>query len=49
VTVKFKGTPDFENLLKIRQLFESQTEWYDGKQLTNNKNELTVVGKVHQS
>ena len=49
VTIKFKGTPDFENLLKIRQLFESQTEWYDGKQLTNNKNELTVVGKVRQS
>ena len=49
VTVKFKGTPDFENLLKIRHLFDAKTEWYDGKQLTNNKNELTVVGKVRAS
>jgi 23S rRNA (cytidine2498-2'-O)-methyltransferase len=46
VTVKFKGTPDFENLLKIRQLLRTTTRWYDGKQLTNNKNELTVVGEI---
>jgi 23S rRNA (cytidine2498-2'-O)-methyltransferase len=46
VTVKFKGTPDFENLLKIRELLRATTRWYDGKQLTNNKNELTVVGEI---
>lgn len=44
VTVKFKGTPDFDNLVKIRQLLATHTSWFDGKQLTNNKNELTVVG-----
>lgn len=46
VTVKFKGTPDFENLVKIRHLLAAHTSWFDGKQLTNNKNELTVVGVV---
>jgi 23S rRNA C2498 (ribose-2'-O)-methylase RlmM len=46
VTVKFKGEPDFENLLKIRQLLSDKTRWYDGKQLTNNKNELTFVGEI---
>lgn len=46
VTVKFKGTPDFDNLVKIRQLLAAHTSWFDGKQLTNNKNELTVVGNL---
>ncbi len=46
VTVKFKGTPDFDNLTKIRALLREKTRWYDGKQLTNNKNELTVVGEI---
>jgi 23S rRNA C2498 (ribose-2'-O)-methylase RlmM len=46
VTVKFKGEPDFENLIKIRQLLSDKTRWYDGKQLTNNKNELTFVGEI---
>jgi hypothetical protein len=46
VTVKFKGTPEFDTLAKIRELILSKTEWFDGKQLTNNKNELTVVGRI---
>lgn len=46
VTVKFKGSPDFESLHKIRELLTQKTTWFDGKQLTNNKNELTVVGQV---
>ncbi len=49
VTVKFKGTPDFENLTKMRHLLGQKTRWYDGKQLTNNKNELTFVGEVASS
>ena len=49
VTVKFKGTPDFENLTKIRQLLAEKTRWFDGKQLTNNKNEITFVGEVAPS
>lgn len=46
VTVKFKGTPDFGALSGVRTLLEQKTEWFSGKQLTNNKNELTVIGKV---
>jgi 23S rRNA (cytidine2498-2'-O)-methyltransferase len=49
VTVKFKGSPDFENLTKIRHLLTQKTRWFDGKQLTNNKNELTFVGEVAPS
>jgi 23S rRNA (cytidine2498-2'-O)-methyltransferase len=46
VTVKFKGTPDFQSLAAIRSLLTEKTTWFDGKQLAHNKNELTVVGKV---
>ncbi len=46
VTVKFKGTPDFQSLAAIRALLTERTTWFDGKQLAHNKNELTVVGKV---
>ncbi|MEN9846136.1 MAG: hypothetical protein RIS36_1283 [Pseudomonadota bacterium] len=46
VTVKFKGDPDFESLAKIRHLLIQKTRWYNGKQLTNNKNEITFVGEV---
>jgi 23S rRNA (cytidine2498-2'-O)-methyltransferase len=46
VTVKFKGTPDFAILTNIRSLLANKTRWYDGKQLTNNKNELTFVGEI---
>jgi 23S rRNA (cytidine2498-2'-O)-methyltransferase len=49
VTVKFKGTPDFQALAAIRALLAEKTEWFGGKQLTNNKNELTVIGKVRRS
>lgn len=46
VTVKFKGAPDFHALKAIRDLLSSKTEWFSGKQLTNNKNELTVIGRA---
>lgn len=46
VTVKFKGDPDFEALANIRELLSSKTAWFDGKQLGNNKNEVTVVGRL---
>ena len=49
VTVKFKGAPDFKVLSTIRTLLAQKTEWFSGKQLTNNKNELTVIGKVRPS
>jgi 23S rRNA (cytidine2498-2'-O)-methyltransferase len=45
VTIKFKGSPDFEALREIRCLLKEQTSWFDGKQLCHNKNELTVVGR----
>jgi hypothetical protein len=46
VTVKFKGSPDLGALTKITDLLASHTTWFDGKQLTHNKNEVTVVGVV---
>ena len=46
VTVKFKGAPDFDTLARIRTFLSSKTARFDGKQLTNNKNELTVVGRL---
>lgn len=44
VTVKFQGAPEFEQLYAIRNLLKAHTSSFDGKQLTHNKNELTVVG-----
>jgi 23S rRNA (cytidine2498-2'-O)-methyltransferase len=46
VTVKFKGEPDFDTLVKLSAFLKSSCSWFDARQLTNNKNELTVVGKV---
>jgi len=46
VTVKFKGEPLLEPLFEISALLREKTRWFDGKQLTNNKNEVTVVGEV---
>lgn len=46
VTVKFKGAPDLSTLARITDLLASGTEWFDGKQLTHNKNEVTVVGVI---
>jgi hypothetical protein len=33
-------------LAAIRDLLSRHCTWWDGKQLTHNKNELTVVGQV---
>jgi 23S rRNA (cytidine2498-2'-O)-methyltransferase len=46
VTVKFKGAPEVSTLARINEFLSSSTEWFDGKQLTHNKNEVTVVGVV---
>ena len=46
VTVKFKGDPDIPMLHQISSYLKSNTSWFDGRQLTHNKNELTVVGRV---
>jgi len=46
VTVKFKGEPDFDTLVKLGSFLKSSCNWFDARQLTNNKNELTVVGRI---
>lgn len=46
VTVKFKGAPDFDTLMRLASFLKSSCQWFDAKQLTNNKNELTVVGTL---
>lgn len=46
VTIKFKGDPDLQALLQIEQFLSKHTTWWDGRQLTHNKNEVTVVGRV---
>jgi 23S rRNA (cytidine2498-2'-O)-methyltransferase len=46
VTIKFKGEPDFASLTAVRELLARHCSWWDGKQLTHNKNELTVVGRL---
>jgi 23S rRNA C2498 (ribose-2'-O)-methylase RlmM len=46
VTVKFKGAPAFDVLNSIVTFLSLHALWFDGKQLTHNKNEVTVVGEV---
>jgi 23S rRNA C2498 (ribose-2'-O)-methylase RlmM len=46
VTVKFKGDPDVRALFDIGKFLSDHTTWWDGRQLTHNKNEVTVVGKL---
>lgn len=46
VTVKFKGTPDFSALGSIRSLLDSHCAAFGARQLTNNKNEVTVFGEL---
>jgi 23S rRNA (cytidine2498-2'-O)-methyltransferase len=46
VTVKFKGDPDLNTLLNLTDFLRKNTKWFDGRQLTHNKNELTLVGKI---
>jgi 23S rRNA C2498 (ribose-2'-O)-methylase RlmM len=49
VTVKFKGDPDITALHAIASYLRSNTTYCDGRQLTHNKNELTVVGRTFSS
>jgi 23S rRNA (cytidine2498-2'-O)-methyltransferase len=46
VTIKFKGSPDFLALRQLRTLLYDKAASYDGKQLCNNKNELTIVAET---
>jgi 23S rRNA C2498 (ribose-2'-O)-methylase RlmM len=46
VTVKFKGAPDVKTLLDIAAFLKLNTAWCDARQLTHNKNELTIVGRI---
>lgn len=46
VTIKFKGTPELDTLFEIVTFLKDNTTWFDGKQLTHNKNEVTVVGAI---
>lgn len=43
VTIKFKGPPEIETLLRLSSFLQSHTRWFDGRQLTHNKNEITLV------
>lgn len=44
VTVKFKGAPAFKVLTDISDFLQTHTRWFNGRQLTYNKNEVTIVG-----
>lgn len=44
VTIKCQGTPDFETINETLTFLSKHTAWFDAKQLTHNKNELTVCG-----
>ena len=46
VTIKFKGVPDLNALATVQTLLQRHAVWFDGRQLTHNKNEVTVVGRA---
>jgi 23S rRNA C2498 (ribose-2'-O)-methylase RlmM len=46
VTVKFKGAPEIATLLEIASFAKQNTTWLAGRQLTHNKNELTICGRL---
>ncbi len=46
VTVKFKGSPDFGVLASVKRSLAQHCVEHGGKQLTANKNELTVFGHL---
>jgi len=46
VTVKFKGTPAVETLLTLAAFLRENTASFDARQLTHNKNEITLVGTI---
>jgi 23S rRNA (cytidine2498-2'-O)-methyltransferase len=46
VTLKWRGSPDFGILSQLRTRLTELCGWWDGKQLTHNKNEVTVVGAL---
>jgi 23S rRNA C2498 (ribose-2'-O)-methylase RlmM len=46
VTFKFKGDVNLASIIELIGYLKDKVNWIDGKQLTNNKNELTLVGGV---
>ncbi len=43
VTMKFKGAPETETLLALSAFLRAHSRFFDGRQLTHNKNEVTLV------
>lgn len=46
VTVKFKGNPAIDSLLALAAFLLDHTVSFDARQLTHNKNEVTLVGAL---
>jgi len=46
VTIKFKGGPDIKALKEISSYLKRSLSWFDARQLTHNKNEVTIVGRL---
>ena len=46
VTVKFKGAPAIDTLLSLSAFLLDHTVSFDARQLTHNKNEVTLVGTI---
>ena len=46
VTVKCQGAPAFDTIKDILFFLKDHCSWFDAKQLTHNKNELTVCGHL---
>lgn len=46
VTVKFKGAPAIDTLLALSAFLRDHAHFFDARQLTHNKNELTLVGSL---
>jgi 23S rRNA (cytidine2498-2'-O)-methyltransferase len=45
VTVKFKGTAKVEVVVDLLSYLSERAKWFDARQLSNNRNELTLVAK----
>ena len=46
VTMKFKGEPAVSTVMELKEWMSTHTEWFDVAPLTNNKNEVTWVGRI---
>lgn len=46
VTVKFKGAVKVEVVVDLLRYLSERVKWFDARQLSNNRNELTLVAKL---